>query len=89
MIGLLTQEERKVKVQRYLRKKINRKGPNDVRYQCRKSLAHKRFRFQGRFIKSEDLHKFEKDFIIDFHSRKLIKPVFYIQRIKKRDVKFN
>jgi len=84
MIGLITEEERKVKVQRYLEKKKRRKGENSVRYECRQDLASRRFRFQGRFIKFEDLHKFKGKYIIDYTGRKLIKPIFLIEKEKSR-----
>lgn len=84
MVGLLTEQERQVKVQRYLEKKQKRKGERNVRYGCRQDLAQKRFRFQGRFVKFEDLHLFSKDYIIDFNGRRLIKPVFRICKLRKR-----
>lgn len=87
MVGLLTAKERKVKVQRYLDKKNKRKAEGNVRYECRQDLAHRRFRFQGRFIKSEDIHKYKGDYIVDFNGRKLLKPLFKIERVDKRGKK--
>lgn len=84
MVGLLTAQERQLKVQRYLDKKQKRKGEYSVRYGCRQDLAQKRFRFQGRFVKFEDLHLFSKDYIIDFNGRRLIKPIFRICKLRKR-----
>lgn len=83
MVGLLTESERKVKVQRYLDKKKRRKGEKSVRYECRQDLASKRFRYQGRFIRFEDLHKYKGKLIIDYTGRKLVKPIFEITRVKK------
>mmetsp|Transcript_5787 Transcript_5787/g.6538 ORF Transcript_5787/g.6538 Transcript_5787/m.6538 type:complete len:191 (-) Transcript_5787:154-726(-) len=84
MIGLLTEEERRQKVRRYLEKKKRRKGEKSVRYECRQDLASKRFRFQGRFIKFEDLHKYQGKYIIDYIGRKLVKPMFLITKEKRK-----
>lgn len=83
MVGLLTAKERQIKVQRYLDKKKKRKGENNVRYGCRQDLAHKRFRFQGRFIKSEDIHKLKGNYIVDFNGKRLLKPIFKIEKVSK------
>jgi hypothetical protein len=80
MVGQLTHQERRVKVQNYLDKKRKRKGKSNVRYGCRQDLAHKRFRFQGRFIKLEDLEEYKGKYIIDFKARKLLKPIFHIEK---------
>ncbi|CAI2374857.1 unnamed protein product [Moneuplotes crassus] len=81
-VGLLTASERMVKVQRYLDKKKRRKGEKAVRYECRQNLASKRFRYQGRFIRFEDLHKYKGKLIIDYAERKLIKPIFQITKVR-------
>ena len=83
MVGLLTESERKVKVDRYLDKKKRRKGEKSVRYECRQDLASKRFRYQGRFIRFEDLHKYKGKLIIDYTGRKLVKPIFQITKVKR------
>lgn len=83
MVGLLTASERKVKVQRYLEKKKRRRGERSVRYECRQDLASKRFRYQGRFIRFEDLHKFKGKLIIDYAEKKLIKPIFEITKVRR------
>ena len=88
MIGLLTEHQRKVKVQNYLDKK-KRKRANNVRYHCRQNLAKERFRYQGRFIKLEDLPLHSKHYIIDFNSKRLIKPIFQIDRVNKRQRKID
>jgi len=87
MIGLLTEQERKIKVQNYLVKKQKRRSINDVRYECRQNLAHKRFRFQGRFVRQEDLPIIGKHLIIDFDGKKLLKPIFQIEKANKRQLK--
>lgn len=83
MIGYLTREEREIKVKRYLEKKKRRKEQINqaVRYECRKDLADRRYRLQGRFVKLEDIKRLEKDYIFDYKTKKLIKPIFQTQKI--------
>jgi hypothetical protein len=83
MVGLLTEDQRMTKVQHYLDKKKTRFSENNVRYGCRQQLASNRFRFQGRFIRIEDLHKFKGKFIIDYYGKRLLKPVFDIVKTKR------
>jgi hypothetical protein len=73
-IGTLTLEEREEKVMKYHEKKKRRKAGNFVRYECRKDLAKGRFRYQGRFIKAEDLDKLPKEFIYDPNNIPIKKP---------------
>jgi hypothetical protein len=83
MVGLLTRKEREVKVKRYLEKKRRRKEQinNTIRYECRKDLADRRYRLQGRFVKLEDIKRLEKDYIFDTRTKKLIKPIFHTEKI--------
>jgi hypothetical protein len=83
MVGLLTEAQRMIKVQHYLDKKKTRFSENNVRYGCRQQLASNRFRFQGRFIRIEDLHKFKGKFIIDYYGKRLLKPIFDIVKTKR------
>jgi Spy/CpxP family protein refolding chaperone len=84
MVGLLTAEQRKAKLKNYLEKKRKRNSKNKVRYHCRQSLANQRFRFQGRFVKLEDLPTIGERLIVDFDGRKLLKPLFKIEKVHKR-----
>lgn len=84
MIGKLTESERKAKIEAYLLKKRKRLGNSTVKYHCRQNLAKERFRFQGRFVRLEDLPMHGKHLIIDFDGKKLLKPIFSIQRVDKR-----
>jgi len=52
-------EQRHNKIIRYWTKKLNRSIHKKVRYDCRQDLANKRFRYQGRFIKREELCKLD------------------------------
>ncbi len=53
----LSKEERKKRIEKYLEKKKKRKYNKKVIYECRKSLADKRMRFQGRFVKTGEAKK--------------------------------
>ena len=52
-IGLLTPEERSLKVQKYLMKKARRNWNRKISYGCRKKVAENRVRVKGRFVTKE------------------------------------
>ena len=52
LIGSLTVNDRAAKIKNYLEKKRKRKFNKHIRYECRQSLAVKRTRINGRFVKS-------------------------------------
>lgn len=83
-IGLLSKSERKERVSKYLRKKKMRNNKKrEVKYQCRKELANQRYRFQGRFIKLEDLPEMQDKYIIDERNKKIIKPIFHTEKVDR------
>lgn len=53
----LSLEEKKLKVLKFWEKKKLKMNKNHVRYHCRKDLAQNRFRYHGRFISKEQMHK--------------------------------
>ncbi|CAG9327469.1 unnamed protein product [Blepharisma stoltei] len=52
-IGLISAEERRLKIQRYLEKRKRRTFRKIVTYECRKKVADSRIRVKGRFITKE------------------------------------
>ena len=52
-IGRYTPAERKVRIQRYREKRRLRNYKRKIKYGCRKMIADKRVRVQGRFVKRE------------------------------------
>lgn len=52
-IGRYTQAERRIRLERYKEKRSNRNYARRVKYSCRKHIADKRHRVQGRFVKRE------------------------------------
>jgi hypothetical protein len=67
-------------VRRYWEKKRIRKTQKFVRYECRKNLAEKRFRYQGRFVKFEQLAQLDPDMVYNPHQRPepKTKPIFKV-----------
>jgi len=74
MVGRLTFEQRKQKVDRYLQKK--RRRSKVVRYECRKKLAQKRLRYQGRFISEGEAEKLDKFLVYNPNDNLVPKPIF-------------
>ena len=64
-VGGLSKNDRAAKVKRYLEKKSMRKTRGHIRYQCRQSLAVKRTRVNGRFVKSNSRKSTEDDESLD------------------------
>ena len=54
MIGKLTVEERKKKIEMYLEKRRKRTYSKKISYNCRKNVADKRVRIKGRFVKKNE-----------------------------------
>jgi CCT motif len=60
-IGTLDLNDRAAKVKMYLEKKRKRKFARHIRYQCRQSLAEKRTRLNGRFVKTSSRRSTEDE----------------------------
>jgi hypothetical protein len=50
-IGIYTPQERAAIIERYNTKRAHRNWNKKIRYNCRKSLADRRLRVKGRFVK--------------------------------------
>lgn len=53
-IGRYTPAERRIRLERYREKRAQRNYNRRVKYDCRKMIADKRRRVQGRFVKREE-----------------------------------
>ena len=56
-IGIYTPDERKEIINRFREKKKRRVWSKKIRYNCRKSLADRRIRIKGRFVKAEEMEE--------------------------------
>ncbi|CAL9753409.1 unnamed protein product [Musa acuminata subsp. burmannicoides] len=54
-VGRLSVEERKEKIDRYMKKRAERNFSKKIKYACRKTLADSRPRVRGRFAKTDEL----------------------------------
>ena len=59
-VGVLTVEERKMKIEKYLKKKRKRTWNRKINYYCRKQVADKRLRLKGRFMKKPKQDSFSE-----------------------------
>ena len=53
-IGAYSPEDRKIRIERFKKKRINRVWTKKVKYDVRKHFADSRLRVKGRFVKKED-----------------------------------
>lgn len=63
----LNRAQRNDRIRSYWEKKKRRNSQKTVRYAVRKNLAEKRYRFQGRFVKLEQLQELDPDFVYNPH----------------------
>ena len=66
-------ETKNTKIKAYWMKKARRTSEKKVTYRCRQSLAKQRFRYQGRFIKKEELDKLDPNEIYNPNERQVPK----------------
>lgn len=60
-IGIYTPAERAAIIERFQRKRSRRVWNKKIRYNCRKSLADRRLRVKGRFVKRSEQEQLERE----------------------------
>ncbi len=73
-IGPLTVEERRVKVEQYLKKRKERTWNKRINYDCRKRVADSRLRFKGRFVTKTQASAMLKEVGVYFDMQKTTEP---------------